>query len=130
MVRLQALDGARAGASLSGGRFPLRVGRAPENDFVLEDPGVWLVHFTLACFQNNIVLEPGADAPVRLNDETLPSNKKAPLHNGDIIGVGAVRLLFTFTPVRQRSLVLRESLTWMALALLALGEVAIAWVLI
>ena len=52
------------------------------------------------------------------------------LRNGDVLELGAARFLFGLASTRQRSLRWREALTWLALAALCLGQVAlIYWLL-
>ena len=53
--------------------------------------------------------------------------EQAILRNGDVIEVGAVKLQFGLSPTRHRSLRLREVLTWVGLALLCLGQVALIY---
>jgi hypothetical protein len=60
------------------------------------------------------------DAPVR----------RAVLRNGDVISLGALKIRFSLGPVRQSSLAPREWLTWLALAALCLGQVALVYWLI
>ena len=126
MVRLEVLSGSKAGTGLACSRFPVRIGRAPENDLSLNDSGVWPFHFSIQRRGNDLVIEAGADALVRVNGEAI---HQAALRNGDVIGLGAASLQFGFQPVRQASLRWREALTWAALGALALGEVAIAYAL-
>ena len=53
--------------------------------------------------------------------------RQASLRNGDLIELGAVQLQFGLSPTRHRSLRLREVLTWIALGLLCLGQVALIY---
>lgn len=52
------------------------------------------------------------------------------LREGDLIEAGAVKLRFGFDAVRQKSLFARETLTWIALGLLSLGQVALIYQLL
>ncbi len=124
MVCLDVLSGSKAGLKASCARLPIRVGRAPENDLALEDGGVFPGHFTIHRQENDLILQAGTDAMVTVNGEAV---KERALRNGDLIGVGAVKVHFGFTPVRQASLAWREGFTWAALAVLVFGEVVIAY---
>jgi hypothetical protein len=55
---------------------------------------------------------------------------EAILRNGDVISIGALNIQFALSPVRQSSQRVRECLTWAALALLCLGQVALIYRLI
>jgi len=67
-------------------------------------------------------VQPGARAFINAQpvEETF-------LRNGDIIEVGAAKLQFSLSPTRPRSLRWREVLTWVALAALCLGQVALVY---
>jgi len=126
MVRLDVLTGSKAGMKVSCARLPVRVGRAAENDLTVEDAGVFPSHFTIHRQKDDLILQVGVDAMVTVNGEVV---KEAGLRNGDVIGLGATKLQFGFTPVRQASLAGRELATWVALGVLIFGEVAIAYTL-
>jgi hypothetical protein len=55
---------------------------------------------------------------------------EAILRNGDVLSMGALKIQFALSPVRQASQRLRECLTWAALAILCLGQVALIYRLI
>jgi pSer/pThr/pTyr-binding forkhead associated (FHA) protein len=126
MVRLQVLAGDRTGVCFSSAQFPIRVGRAAESDFVLDEPGVWPRHFSIQREENELVIHVGPEALLCINGAPV---QQAALRNGDVISFGGIKLQFGFTPVRQSSLKWRERLTWAALAGLALGEIAVAYIL-
>jgi len=52
------------------------------------------------------------------------------LRNGDIITVGALKIRFSLSPVRQFSLAPREWLTWIALGALCLGQILLVYLMI
>jgi hypothetical protein len=56
--------------------------------------------------------------------------KETPLHEGDLIEAGGVKMRFGFEPVRQKSLLPRELLTWIALGALSLGQIALIYQLL
>jgi hypothetical protein len=72
-------------------------------------------------------LEAEPDALLSVNDAPA---QRAILRNGDIITLGALKIRFSFSPVRQFSLAPREWMTWIALAALCLGQVALVYWLI
>ena len=126
MVRLEVLAGIRAGGCFSSTSLPIRVGRAADNDLALDEPGVWPSHFSIQREKNDLFLHVGPNALVSVNGESV---QQALLRNGDVIGLGAIKLQFGFAPVRQSSLLWRERLTWVALAGLAVSEIAVAYLL-
>lgn len=69
----------------------------------------------------SIVLRPRADAPTWVNEEPATGTS---LRSGDVVTVGGVRIQVGLSPVRQLNLVPREVMTWVAFALLALGQAA------
>lgn len=93
----------------------------------LEEPGVWQRHFQINWRPEGLLIE--AEPEVLLNVNDSPT-QRAVLRNGDILTLGALKIRFSFSPVRQSSLALRECLTWMALGALCLGQVALVYLLI
>ncbi len=125
VVQLRILNGKAAGTQCSARRFPFRIGRDRESDLCLEADGVWARHLA-------IELQPGAGFVATTQPETCAvingqSTDSALLRNGDLIELGAVRIRFALAPTRPRSLLLREALTWIALAVLCLGQVALIY---
>jgi hypothetical protein len=55
---------------------------------------------------------------------------RAVLRNGDVISIGALKIQFALSPVRQSGLRARESLTWAVLAILCLGQVVLFYGLV
>jgi hypothetical protein len=53
--------------------------------------------------------------------------EQAVLRSGDVISIGALKIQFALSPVRQSGLRAREWLTWAALALLCLGQVVLIY---
>ncbi|MBI2924413.1 MAG: FHA domain-containing protein [Verrucomicrobia bacterium] len=128
MVQLQFLTGKKAGSAESVRRFPCVIGRAAEADLPVQEDGVWERHCELS-FQSphgfQLTVQPQALATV--NGQPFETGR---LCNGDLIEIGALKLRFWLAETRQHSLRLREALTWLALAALALGQVAlIYWLL-
>ncbi len=127
MVQLQIQSGNRTGAMFQTARFPIRAGRSPECDLALDDAGVWPRHFQIDWQREGLILEVEPDALLSLNDSPV---RRAVLRNGDVLTLGAVRIRFSFSPVRPSSLAAREGLTWIALGALCLGQVALIYALL
>ena len=127
MVQLQFLNGHRSGAVFRGAHFPIRAGRAAESDLPLDETGVWQRHFLIDWRGEGLVLEAEADALLSVNDTPV---QRSLLRNGDIITLGALKIRFSLSPVRQSSLALREWLTWIALGALCLWQVSLVYWLI
>ncbi len=125
MVQLQILSGRQAGALYDGSSLPMSVGRSEQSDVPLDEPGVWPCHCKIHWQQEEgLVLEVEPDALASVNGVPMP---RALLRNGDIITLGGVTLRFSLSPVRQSSAALIEWLTWIALGLLCLGQMAVIY---
>jgi len=128
VVQLHVLTGRKAGTQAVARRFPFRVGRSSQAALVLDDPGVWDEHLQIDLRPvQGAVLTASAEALTLVNGETV---RETTLRNGDIIELGAAKLRFGLSATRQRSLRLREALTWITLAATSLAQVAlIYWLL-
>jgi len=125
VIQLKILNGKTAGAEWVARRFPVRVGRAGDADFRLEEAGVWDSHLKISMQPRDgfvISLEPGALA--FLNSRPV---EEALLRNGDVIEFGAVKMQFALSATRSRGLQFREALTWLGLVLLFLAQVALIY---
>ena len=109
MVQLNVLSGKTAGSRTAVRRFPFRVGRSPNNDWQLDDDGVWDRHLTLGLQREgfNLVLAPGALITVN----GVPFQNEI-LRNGDVITLGSAKLQFWLAAARQRGLRARELFVW------------------
>ena len=128
MVQLKILSGKKAGTVWAARRFPVRVGRATGADLRLEEDGIWDQHLVLR-FQpeQGITAQTQGHALATLNGEPLES---AEVRNGDVLELGTVKLQFWLSEAPQRSLTLREALTWAGIAAISLGQVGlIYWLL-
>jgi len=125
MIQLNVLSGKKAGSLAVVRRFPFRVGRSPASDLVLDDDGVWDEHLTLELQPSGTFgLSAAPDALVAVNGHSAQSS---PLRNGDTISFGSVKIQFWLAAARQRSLALRELLTWALLLLVTLTQVALVY---
>ena len=125
MVQLDILNGTKAGSRCVARRFPFQLGRSPQAALVLPDPGVWEQHATFSPRPGQgVVISAAKDTFVAVNGQRV---QEAVLRNGDLIEAGSVKMRFGLSPAPQRSLRLRETLTWFALAVLCLGQVALIY---
>ena len=127
MVQLQLLSGNQSGTVFRPTHFPIRAGREPGLDLSLDDPGIWQRHFLIDWRAEGLVLEAVPQALLSVNDSPV---QRAVLRNGDIITLGALKIRFSLSAVRQASLAPREWLTWIALGALCLGQVALVYLLL
>ena len=128
MVELRVLSGKQAGTSVVARRFPFLVGRAAQAGLRLEDDGVFDRHFALH-FEppNGFLIRSEANAVTAVNNQPTT---QARLRSGDVINAGSAALAFALSPMRQRSLRLREAFVWFMLGLLCLVQVAVIYWLI
>jgi predicted component of type VI protein secretion system len=128
MVQFRILSGKQAGASYVARRFPLRIGRAPDCEIHAEEDGVWDQHAQVDFIPaDGFVLTAQPDCFVAVNAASV---QETVLRNGDVIEAGSLKLQFWLSETRQAGLRLRESLTWVAIGLVCLAQVAlIYWLL-
>jgi hypothetical protein len=128
VVQLSILSGKLAGTQWEARRLPFCVGRAAPAALLLEEAGVWDRHFQIALRSpDGVVLSTSSEALTLINGQRI---EEAILKSGDLVEAGAVQMRFGLSATRQRSLRLREILTWLALAAVCLGQVAlIYWLL-
>lgn len=126
MVELNILSGRKAGSIFRARLFPFSVGRLPSCDAVLDESGVWDRHFLIEWLPEGFFLRTDPKAFVTLGGDAV---QKRRLHNGDVIEIGLCKIRFGLAGIRQRSLKVREILTWTALALISLGQVALIYAL-
>jgi pSer/pThr/pTyr-binding forkhead associated (FHA) protein len=111
MVQLEVLSGQQAGRLWVARRFPVRVGRAPDNDLCLEDAGVFDRHLELGLENRQTirvsVVEPALAA---VNGQPV---RQCPLRNGDTLELGATRLRFWLAPTSQAGLRASETIVWL-----------------
>ena len=128
MIQLNILSGKKAGAQSAARRFPFRIGRAPGNDLLLDDDGIWDQHLTLEFNrQKGFTLAAAPDALVAINGGPVLT---AILRNGDIITLGSAKLQFWLAAARQRSLRLREAIVWALLVAVTAAQFALIYWLI
>jgi len=115
MIQFSVLSGKKAGSQTVVRHFPFCVGRTAQNDWQIEDDGVWGSHLTFELNRDNkrITVTVAPDAVAAINDQTI---RNAPVRNGDIISFGSVKMQIRLAGVRQRGLLLYEWLIWLMLA--------------
>ena len=128
MVQLKILSGKKAGTEMVARHFPFCAGRAANCDLLLDEPGVWDKHFQISLDPaEGFVLTADSNTSVVIDGKTI---QRTALRIGDIVEIGYTKVLFGLSSMRQKSLVLREWLTWIALAALCFGQVALIYKLL
>ena len=123
MIELIVLNDRTPGRRFQSDAAPVRLGRRGDLEISLPDSGVWDLHA-------EIQLNPAGwfdlrglgQALVTVNQEPVSEHR---LRNGDVVGIGSVKLLFTLRSAPQRSLVLRELGVWLLIAAMLLLAVTI-----
>jgi hypothetical protein len=125
VVQLQILTGKLAGSDVAVRQFPFSVGRGAKDHLQLSDEGVWDSHFHV-----NYTAHEGFSAS-RRPDATLLVNgvaiDTAKLKNGDMLSAGGTQIRFWLAPTRQKTMQVREILTWSALAALFALQMALIY---
>jgi predicted component of type VI protein secretion system len=128
MIQFQVLSGKMAGSKQVARLFPFRIGRSPEAHLRLEDPGVWDAHAEINFHRGDgYHLAANPDSLVLVNGERFAA---ARLRNGDVIELGGARLRFWLADAEQKKLVFREWSTWLLIAAVAFGEIALIYLLL
>ena len=128
MVQFKVLSGKTAGDLWIARRFPVRIGRAANSSLKVEESGVWDSHLQIDFVRKEgFVMQTQPNALASVNNQPI---ERAVLRNGDLIQIGSVKLQFWLSEPRQVGLRFREWLTWAAITLISLGQVAlIYWLL-
>jgi len=126
VILLEILNGSKAGTRWVARQFPFTVGRERTAALALNDDGVWDGHadFNLRP-REGCTISGRPEALTLINGQPVESPQR--LHSGDLIEIGSVKLRFALGPTRQRSLAWREIFTWVALAALCAGELALIY---
>ena len=127
MIQLQILSGKHAGSDVVVRRFPFVIGRAANTNLPLDEPGVWDRHLQIRFERKaGFAFDAQTNALVLVNGEPA---EEGMLRNGDVIELGSARLRFWLARAGQKSLRLREVLTWTALLGLFLGQALLVYFL-
>lgn len=120
MINLQLLSGRKAGERTVVTHFPYRIGRASQNDLMLQDDGIWDQHLTLEFLaKDGFQLTTAADAISAVNGKPV---ERTILRNGDVITLGSAKIQFWLAPAPQQGLLLRENFVWALLILVAVAQ--------
>jgi predicted component of type VI protein secretion system len=123
MVELRILEGSQAGGRWSIRHFPVRLGRNPQCDLVLGDPGVWDEHLEIAYDPaSGFYMTPLSEGAVIVNQHAVES---AVLKNGDTLTLGGAVVRFWIAPASQRHFRVLEGGLWLILLLLCAGQVVL-----
>ena len=125
MVQLHILSGKKAGSPWVARRFPFWIGRSSGSALALDDAGVWDEHAEISVRPGEgVVLKSSVEASTLLNGDRI---QQAILRNGDLIEIGSVKMRFSLSATQQSGLRVREVTTWIALAMICLGQVALIY---
>lgn len=128
MIEAQLGGPKYASKEVTFSRFPVLIGRNPSADLVLDDQGVWDRHLQIDFKPpDGFLITTTPPALAVLNGQPLST---AILKNGDRVQAGSVIIQFWLSPLRQRSLAIRELLTWAALVAASLLQVYLIYWLI
>jgi predicted component of type VI protein secretion system len=125
MCRLQILSGRLAGQVILARHFPFLLGRSPQCDLVLPDPGVWDEHCRLeyrppeGCFLCAV-----ANIDTRVDSRKVEG--EALLRNAAEITLGGARVRFSLADPMPKRLFFREAIAWVFLATVLAAE---AWLI-
>lgn len=111
MIELTGLSEPVRGRRFVLRRLPATLGRAADNDLVLEAPGVWDQHlcFELDRHAGVRVRVVAPEARLWINDRPAAEARLAP---GDCLAVGGLTLRFTLAPPQPGRWSLATVLTW------------------
>ncbi|HEY6166712.1 MAG TPA: FHA domain-containing protein [Verrucomicrobiae bacterium] len=127
MIQLQVLSGRKTGTAFQPPRLPCTIGRLADSSLQLDDAGIWDRHLELDVqFDQGVRLRLCPPALATVNGQSFD---EVVLRNGDVIEAGPVKLRFWLAEPTQRSLRLREALTWVALGYLCLLQLIIIYAL-
>ena len=125
MIQLRILSGKRAGSAWAARHFPVLIGRSPNADLQSEEKGVWDKHLRIDFNPSaGLVLHTQSNALATVNGQSV---EEAVLRNGDVIDLGSLKLQFWLSETQQSGLRFRETLTWAAIAVISLGQVALVY---
>jgi Inner membrane component of T3SS, cytoplasmic domain len=109
MIQLQILSGSKAGVWWTARHFPVRLGRAAENDLAFAEAGVWDRHATIEFDATGFTLRVAPDALATVNHQPVRVHLLRP---GDAVEIGSVRLRFWLAAPTRCSLGWPEAVVW------------------
>lgn len=128
MIQFRILTGKQAEKEILVRDFPFVIGRGADSNLCLDDAGVWDRHFQIDFHRREgFSFVAHAEALALINGQKV---QEGFLRNGDLIELGSVQLRFWLARTRQKTLRVREAITWSALAVLFAAQIAlIFWLL-
>ena len=110
MIELIELGDRSSGRRFQTDAAPVRLGRRSELEVPLSEPGVWDLHA-------DIQLDPAGWFFIRSQGQALVTVNQQPiteqrLRNGDVLGIGSLKLQFTLRSAPQKALRSREMGVW------------------
>ena len=125
MIQLHILSGQQAGTDVIVSDFPFVIGRGADSGLPMNDPGVWDRHLQID-FQRDtgFTFAVQSNALAVINGDTVQAGV---LRNGDLVELGSARLRFWLSRSTQRTLRVREILTWLALFALFAAQIALIY---
>jgi len=128
VIQLQILSGKQAGHDIVVRRFPFQLGREAGAGLILDEAGVWERHLEIA-FQRSegFLFASRPEALAIINGQRV---EKGMLRNGDLIELGSVQIRFWLARSGQKTMRVREAITWSVLVLLFAVQIGlIYWLL-
>ncbi len=127
MFCLTVVKGTEKGKRYDIASFPFVIGNNQTAELTLSEPGIWPDHIVLE-------LEDGKGPCVsRLGEGSLSINSEpaesAPLRNGDLLSIGGALLRFGIARPKRKSLVFQNAASWVAIAVVALCELVLIFLL-
>jgi pSer/pThr/pTyr-binding forkhead associated (FHA) protein len=125
MVQFSILSGRQTGSVKEIHCFPCVIGRSASADLRLEESGVWDQHLVLTLDSSHrFILKAFPNALAAANGKGF---HEITLRNGDLIEIGSVKLQFWLNETRQKSLRMRELVTWLAFGFLCAGQIGLIY---
>jgi hypothetical protein len=128
MIQFRVLSGKMAGDTKVVRHFPFHIGRLPENQLCLDEPGVWDHHLTVEFLKGEgFILSAAPDAFTAVNDTPQMTTR---LRNGDVITFGSAKIRFWLAPSAQHGLRARELSVWLLIAGVTALQITLLWLLV
>lgn len=122
MVQLNVLSKDNQQQLFLSKSFPIRIGRGKDCHLQLDDMGIWKNHLELNLNEElHFTIRTISDATAMINGEPLKGIQL--LHNGDLIGIGMVKIQFWLGAVQQKKLGIREATAWTLLLAVTIAEI-------
>lgn len=128
MIQLQVISGKQAGSEIVARRFPFTIGRAADAQLKLDDPGVWDRHAEITYERRaGFFVKAQPSATMQVNHQRVESAK---LRNGDTLELGSAQVRFWLARSEQKTMRVREALTWTALTALFGAQIWLIYALL